>query len=229
MSSDRHPTPQQRALAKKLALWTADGDNSDPDFGSLSYFDPLSDDEWSQVWVHALAAGAQPADEGRLRAMVDRAAISSGYFADYGTVDDSNVPFRETAKEYAAIAAKVSDFRNEIAKLFVEPSNPGDDMWSGYRHLLSDLDRLAARLKRQGESAKQKVAAVSTRTPNAAKPKLDLWRGGLVVAWSSCGLAIKNSKELRGFLLAALGPYSVGATDRAARAFIVRYLRGGVS
>jgi hypothetical protein len=236
-------TPQQRAIEKKRAEWRALGVGSAHDFDPDTFnwekygehFDRLSDDEWAAVWRHVCAASGKPLpDETRLRELVDDAAYSSGWFAGFGELHISRADYRRFAGEKRRFLKRVQEFRHQMAEFFGEP--PCDhkepyDPWGLYRPVIPLLDDLAAILEHRIAQNEETAASIKGDPPNAAKPKLDLWRARLVLAWQNeCGLPVENNKQLRGFLLDALQPYMPRAelTDRIAKHFVKRWLAGEV-
>lgn len=242
----RKPPALKRAIEKKCAewrewrslgyKWAADFDADSHDwerYGNL--FDPLSDDEWARVWKHILnASGHEPSiDEVRVRNLVDDAALSSGWFAEFGELHISQADFRRFATEKQSFASKVQEFRRVLAEFFGEP--PTDhtepyDPWERDRPILAALDRLHAVLEaRIAQDIEASSFMKGKDFPNAAQPELDRWRARLVLIWQQNGLPITNTKELRGFLLDVLQPYMLGQlTDRSARHFIARWLAGEI-
>ena len=229
-------TPQQRAIEKKRALLRelrASEGVGVPDFDPDTYdwqkhgehFDNLSDDEWAGVWKHVrFASHREPLpDEARVRELVDDAAISSGWFADWGgELHISRAEYRRFATEDRRFQKKVQQFRQEMAGFFGAP--PCDhkepyDPRERYRPIIPALDHLTAVLGRKITEAEHD-ASVADDPPNATKPKLDTWRAGLMLVWQKeCRLPVENSKSLRGFLMDALRPYVPGQTvaNRAGR------------
>ena len=91
-------TPQRRAIEKKIAVWRElreEGLDAEEKFDPAKYdweklgplFDELSDEEWAGMWKHVRDPPRPkrplPAER-RVRDLVDDAAFSSGWFADFG-------------------------------------------------------------------------------------------------------------------------------------------------
>jgi hypothetical protein len=242
-------TPQQRAIEKKRVLlrklrasgierpgWaTVDPDTYDWEKHG-EYFDELSDDEWAVVWKRVRSASRETplVDETHIRELVDDAAYSSGWFAQFGgEITFSRADYHQFANRNSRFLQQVQEFRNELAQFFGAP--PADhedhyDPWEQYRSLVPLLNHLADFLEREVVQD-EKCASIAEKTSNAAQPELDLWRARLVLIWENeCGLPVKNTKLLRGFLLDALQPYMprTELTDTMAKHFIKRWLAGEV-
>ncbi len=240
-------TPQQRAIEKKRAQWRewrASGLGWAAGFDPETYdwkrdgehFDKLSDDEWAVVWKRVRAASCKKPslNEASVRALVDDAAYSSGWFAEFGgELYFSRADYHRLAETKRRFLKKVQQFRNEISNFFGAP--PDDhkepyDPWEMYRQMVPVLAHLAADLGRRITDDEENALLVKGLS-NAAKPKLDIWRARLVMVWQSeCGLPVKNTKHLRGFLIDALQPYmpQAGLTDRMAKHFIKKWIAGEV-
>jgi hypothetical protein len=236
-SKGKKPTPQQRAIEKKRARLRksrAVGHRShrDPDTYDWEkegqHFDGLSDDEWALVWKRVRAASPDKSlDEAQLRQMVDRAALSSGWFVEHGGEINLYSVYRRFADENQRFVEKVQTFRRELSDFLCEPR---DDDYDPYRKLVPTLEHLAAQLQHD-IAEDERIASTLENPPNAAQPKLDAWRGRLVTIWErECGLPLENTKHLRGFLIEALQPYIRPAqlTDRMVGYFIKRWLAGKV-
>ena len=233
-------TPQQRAIEKKRALLREfRASDFDPDTYDWQkhgeYFDNLSDDEWAGVWKHVrFASHREPLpDEARVRELVDDAAISSGWFAEWGgELHFSRADYHGFAIENRRFLKKIQQFCHDMADFFGAP--PCDhkepyDPWARYRPVIPALDHLSAVLERKITEDEHNASSADD-PPNAAKPELDAWRAGLMLVWQNeCRLPIENSKSLRGFLIAALRPYVPGQTDRMAKHFITKWLAGKVT
>jgi hypothetical protein len=246
-ASHKKLTPHQRAIEKKRAIFRElqssgvrldfDPDTYDGGNTEKQYFDRLSNDEWAVVWKRISHASSEPAliDEARIRELVDDAAMSSGWFAEYGGEARywSRAQLKQYANEKHRFLKKLQTFRHEIVVFLGPPSEDYPefyDPWERYRPVVPVLDRLAAQLEHEIGEYKREVST-ATDPPNAAKPELDLWRARLLLAWQNeCHLRIENTKHLRGFLIAALEPYMPRAelTDRMAKHFIKRWLSGKV-
>jgi hypothetical protein len=242
-AASKRLSPQERAIEKKRALFRSLRASSTYDFDPDTYdwakqgehFDDVSDEEWSLVWRHVLA-GSQihPTNESRVRELVNDAAYSSGWFAEYGgELHISRADYRRFAEEDRRFLRKAQQFRNEMNAFFGEvPTDHKDpfDPWDVYRPVMPALDDLADYLQRRIDDDERRALIVED-APNSVKRELDQWRARLLVVWGSeCGLAIQNTKHLRGFLLDALRPYMPRAelTDRMAKHFINKWLAGGV-
>jgi hypothetical protein len=239
-------SPQQRAIKKKRALWRELNvgkvyEDFNPDtFNWEEYgeqFDNLSDEEWALVWRHVVAALTDKPlpDQTSVRELVDDAAYSSGWFAEYGELHISRADYRQLADEKRRFLKNLQHFRSEMAEFFGE--RPCDhkepyDPWDSWRPVLPVLDDLAVNLENSIVQDEEAAAFIMKYDPpNAAKPELDTWRARLVMAWKKeCGLPVSNTRHLRGFLLDALRPYMPRAelTDRMAKHFLKRWLAGKV-
>jgi hypothetical protein len=242
-------TPQQRAIEKKrvrlrklralgIERWgwaTVDPDACDWEKKG-EHFDNLSDDEWADVWKRVRSALRERplVDETHIRELVDDAAHSSGWFADFGgEITFSRADCRRSANTTRRFLQKVQEFRNELAKFFGAPPDDHEDpydSWEEHRPLVPRLNHLADFLERNIVQD-EKWASIAEKTSNAAQPELDVWRARLVLIWENdCGLPVKNTKLLRGFLLDALQPYMsrTKLTDTTAKHFIKRWLAGEV-
>jgi hypothetical protein len=242
-SSKAKPTPQQRAIEKKRARWRkarAAGHrwaaHRDPDTYDCEkegqHFDRLSDDEWALVWKRVRAASPDKSlDEARVRRLVDAAALSSGWFVGFGgEIHFYRANYRQFADISRRFLKKVQTFRHELTKFFGAPPDGDWDPWEEYRRVVPLLDQLTAEL--ECEVSEDEGNASSAENPaNASEPKLDDWKARLVLIWQNeCGLPIKNTKQLRGFLIDALQPYMrpTELTDTPAKYFIKRWLEGKV-
>lgn len=239
-SKPHKPGPQARALERMRLLYEEGGYLDEfEELKQYSHFDELSDDEWSAVWRHVLAASNEcpSADESRLRFLVDGAAYSSGWF--FGFKIHSG-PKRSDLKTWTAEASaflkRVRDFRGAATKFFGEPDEDPTEPYDPWpqRWILAHLDNLALAVESHIRRETIELKQSPPDQPNSLKPELDLWRARLMLAWSeTCGLSTKNSKHLRGFLLDAQRPYlTAGApellTDRMARHFLERWNGGEI-
>lgn len=241
----KNPTPQQRAIEKKRALFRELRSSGlrldfDPDTYDWEkhgeYFDRLSDAEWAVVWKRIRAASAEPLSvgEAHIRELVNDAAMSSGWFAEFGgELHFWRADYLRFAETYRVFLKKVQTFRQEMVQFFGTP--PDDhkdpyDPWKRYRPVVSVLDRLAKDIE-SDIAERESKASKAENPPNAAQLELDVWRARLLMVWQNeCGLPIANTKQLRGFLIAALQPYMPRAelTDTMAKHFIKRWLAGKV-
>jgi hypothetical protein len=234
----KNPSPQQRAIAKKRALFRRLQSSGLLDFDEKNgeYFDRLSDAEWTVVWKRVRAASAESlsVDEAHIRELVDDAAMSSGWFAEFGgELHFFRRDYLRFAETYRVFLKKVQTFRQEMVQFFGTP--PDDhkdpyDPWEWYRPVASVLDRLVKDLERE-IAERESNASRAESPPNAAQLELDARRARLVTVWQNeCGLPVANTKQLRGFLIAALQPYMPRAelTDTMAKHFIKRWLAGTV-
>ena len=239
----KSPTPQQRAIEKKRARWRAWRNQGRPtrfdpdtyDFETVgNHFDRLSDDEWAPVWKTIQQASPNKSlDEERLRQLVNKAAFWSGWFVECGgEISFYSMHYKLFADEERRFLEKIKAFRSELEQFLGEPSAGGSDPWdpwAEHRDLLPALDQLAAQVH-HNMADNEHQASITKNPPNAAHPKLDAWRARLVLLWrDEFGLAIKNTKLLRTFLINALDPYMPGAaTDRTTKEFIKKWLDGKV-
>jgi hypothetical protein len=231
--------PQARAL-ERWRVQLEEAGFSD-EFEALkqqgNHFDNLSDEEWLAVWHHVVAGSTDsrsPADETRVRYLVDDAAYSSGWFVGYIVLESlKRSQLKTWATEDLAFLKRVTDFRDAAAIFFGEPDGDPTEPYDPWpqRRILAHLDNLAASVK--SHIGRQMVLLKQTPPdpPNSVKPDLDRWRARLMLVWSeTCGLSSKNSKHLRGFLRAALHPYMPLAelSDKTSRYFIDCWNRGEV-
>lgn len=185
-------------------------------------FAPLTDAQWRTVWQHVVAAceasGSALPVESAIRKWVDAAAFESGHFKDCMT---SSWPTKATVRrwheETEAFANKVAAFRVDAAEHFGPEISGGEDdveLWP--RSLLGQLDELMDKLNGRLRSYEEWWHPEARDNPYPrAEPERDLWMARLILVWrDDCRLEAKNSKHLRGFLVAAVRPYLGAALGR---------------
>jgi hypothetical protein len=189
------------------------------------YFDPLSDDEWQNVWRQITCASAgkkahrtenvRSLDSKRIRMLVDRAAARSGWFGDsFSELHFPRPVLEETLKEHAALLGRISDLRREATIYFRER----DDLFtlSLLRKGLFAASRAVSRNMKSTRSYLQCAQSV----PSASKPERDSWMGLLMLVWKQeCHLPTDNSKHLRNFIMEALRPYMPHIKERMRASF----------
>jgi hypothetical protein len=239
----RKLSPQERAIGEKRAFWReklSSGLLSSSDFNPVTFdwktygehFAPLSDEEWAVVWAHATAASKREPSEARVRELVNDAAISSGWFAEYRALRLSGADHRRRVEDRLRALKKVVTFRRYLNDFFGRPDWDDKDLYDPWRLILLQLDDLANLLRHQIYICEDDAEFAKQRDPpRTAKPELDCWRARLLLVWENeVGLPVHNSKHVRGFLLEAMRPYMPRAelTDRMAKYFIGRWLAGKV-
>jgi hypothetical protein len=236
----KKPSPQQRAIERKRARlrerraqgFSVRRDPETYDFaGEGQHFDRLSDKEWAPVWKTLQSASPNKSlDEVRLRRMIDSAAFWSGWFVGCGgEVIWYPADYRRFARKNRCFLEKLKTFRREVSDFIGPPPDDYEPFWEDYQELIFVLDELGTELERDIAEDERKASTLKDHS-NAAQPKLDAWRAKLLLIWAEeCNLQIANTKQLRGFLIAALLPYMpTKATDRMAKQFITRWLAGKV-
>jgi hypothetical protein len=231
----KQSSPQQRAIARKRALWHELRETNkripDPDsykFEKLgNHFDKLSDAEWSPVWQsvsRAVGTGSK-LNEMRIRERVDDAAYSSGWFVGFGgEFQMYSSHWLARAEECRRILGKCAAFREQLLDFFGDP--PGYDPWDFFRPIISALAELEQVL--EAEISTYQDAKHVKSPPNAVKTELDAWRTRLILIWrDECGLPAKNNKALRNFLVTCLEPYTI-QNDKMAKDFIAKWRAGKV-
>jgi hypothetical protein len=233
VSCDSRPgkkiAPGQRKVAKWRESMKTHGIEFDESDLPANPFGKLNDDEWGLVWGAAKIRLPAPTAEieSNLRAGVDDAAISSGWFTDHIIHSVNKSVLKASIDEKKRYLQSAERFRAATAAMIGPEHDSAFDPYSAYRRMLTHLDEFLIAGLRHQICREQERAKRTPKRQSAEKPERDLWMAQLAVCWrDDCGLE-PSDPALMKFIVAAMRPHcSVG--PRAAKYFLDRWRKGEI-